>query len=219
LNEEKGIRETISSIPVRKLEKMGYEPEILIVDSLSTDRTVEMAKEEGARAVIEKRLGYGRAYKTGFGNAEGDIMVTLDADGTYPSKDIAELIRALKEEDLDFITTNRFARMEKGSMSFRNRFGNGVLSVSARLLFGLPFRDSQSGMWVIRRSAWEKVKDKVKSDSMAFSQEIKIEMHRAGLRCKEVGIGYSVRKGDVKLNAWKDGIGNMMSLMRKRIKG
>ena len=77
LNEEKGVVVTINRIPFDELKKKGYSVEVLVVDSNSKDRTVELAKKNGAKVVIESRLGYGRAYKTGFENSKGDIIVTF----------------------------------------------------------------------------------------------------------------------------------------------
>ena len=76
-NEEAAIVDTIHSIPNDGwCEKLDF----LIVDGNSTDRTRELATEEGAWVVLEPRKGYGRAYRTGFALAPGDIIVTLDAD-------------------------------------------------------------------------------------------------------------------------------------------
>lgn len=173
LNEEEGIEGVIQAIPKNELEKMGFDVQILVVDGNSQDRTRELATKAGAEVIIEPRQGYGRAYKTGFAHATGDIIATADADLTYPVEDIPEFVRVLQDENLDFITTNRFASMEKGVMSFRNRIGNGVLNLATRLLFRLDLRDSQSGMWVFRKDILDRLV--LKSDKMSFSEELKIE--------------------------------------------
>lgn len=217
LNEAEGIGKTIHAIPVSQLNKLGFETEILVVDGNSTDGTIELARNSGAKVIIENQKGYGRAYKTGFEKANGEIIVTLDADGTYPAEDIPALLGEMKEKNYDFITTNRFAKMEKDAMSSRNKLGNLVLSFTTKTLYGASFQDSQSGMWVFRKFVWNKIKDKVKSDGMAFSQELKIEAYRThGFKCCEIGITYRKREGEVKLNAYRDGIGNLTHLFRKK---
>lgn len=218
LNEVQGIRKTIESIPIQTLKKLGYAPDVIVIDGDSKDGTVEEVNKTDAKLITEKRKGYGRAYKTGFEKAEGEIIITIDADGTYPVEKIPELIEKFEQEKLDFLTTDRFHSMKKGSMSTRNKLGNSVLSVTAKTLFGIPFNDSQSGMWVLKKNAWNVVKTKIKSDGMAFSQELKIEMYRNGLICSEIGITYDVRSGKPKLNPWKDGINNLFHLFKKRIK-
>ena len=76
----------------------------MIVDGSSTDRTREIALEKDVRVHLEPRKGYGRAYRTGFVVASNDIIVTMDADCTYPAELIPELVKRLLDDDLDFIT-------------------------------------------------------------------------------------------------------------------
>ncbi|MHB8584439.1 MAG: glycosyltransferase family 2 protein [Thermoplasmatota archaeon] len=215
LNEEEGIALVLDAIPRSALAKMGFEVEVLVVDGESRDRTREAAQERGARVIIEPRKGYGRAYKTGFERARGDIVVTGDADATYPFDAIPDLLQAFGEQQLDFMTTNRFAALSPGSMSGKHKFGNWLLSTTARLLFFVKVRDSQSGMWIFRRSVLPKLK--LTSDGMPFSEEIKIEAFRAaGMKAAEVPIRYDARVGDVKLSSWKDGRRNLAFLFKKR---
>ncbi|KYK31442.1 MAG: glycosyl transferase family 2 [Thermoplasmatales archaeon SG8-52-3] len=94
LNEEKGVGKTIDSIKTDSFKKNNWNLEIIIVDGESKDKTREIAKSKGAKIIIEKRKGYGRAYKTGISKATGDIIVTGDADATYPF-DRIHLILAL----------------------------------------------------------------------------------------------------------------------------
>ena len=211
MNEEKSIGLVIDEVRVALGDSMPYE--IVVVDTDSKDRTREIAKERGALVVEEPRRGYGRAYKTGFEKADGEFIAALDADMTYPAADIPALVEMLEREQLDFITTNRFARMEKGAMGLKHRFGNWVLSTAARILFRVRLRDSQSGMWVFRRACLEKLD--VRSDGMSFSEELKIEAFKK-VRAKEFPISYRPRVGEVKLQSWKDGWGNLKYLFQKR---
>lgn len=217
LNEKDAIEKTIKAVPRAELERMGYEVEILVVDNGSTDGTGDLAKKAGAAVVLEPRRGYGRAYKTGFTHAHGDIIATADADLTYPVEDIPKAVRILEDENLDFITTNRYAYMQEGAMSSRHRVGNSLLSLTTRLLFRLPLKDSQSGMWVFRKGVLDRAI--LRSHSMSFSEELKIEACHF-LRCawKEIPIRYSARVGDAKLRTWRDGLGNLLYLIRKRLK-
>jgi hypothetical protein len=87
--------------------------------------------------------------------------------------------------------------------------------LATSVLFFRWVRDSQSGMWVFRRAI---LKDMILvADGMAFSEEIKIEAirnHR--IRFGEISIQYSSRLGEIKLNPWRDGIQNLLFLVRKR---
>jgi hypothetical protein len=209
LNEEESIGLTLDQIP------RSPDLEIAIIDGLSRDRTREIALGKGARVIEEKRRGYGRAYKTGFKEAKGDIIVTLDGDTTYPAEKIPELVKLLENEGSDFITCERMTKAEKGAFSMTHRFGNWVLKVTMNVLFGTRLKDSQSGMWVFKRSILPKLS--ITSDGMAMSEELKIEaFRRKDLRCKEVPIPYRVRVGEKALNTWKDGFRNLIFLFKKR---
>jgi glycosyltransferase involved in cell wall biosynthesis len=211
MNEERSIGLVIDE--VRKAVGTSRQLEILVVDTNSKDRTREIVSSVGATVIDEPRRGYGRAYKTGFEKASGEYIATLDADMTYPASEIPSLLEKLEKENLDFITTNRFANMAKGSMSAKHRFGNWVLSVTTRILFRVKIRDSQSGMWVFRKSCLERLD--VESDKMSFSEELKIEAFKK-LRAVEVPISYRARVGEVKLQSWGDGLGNLKYLFKKR---
>jgi hypothetical protein len=76
-------------------------------------------------------------------------------------------------------------------------------------------RDSQSGMWVFRRSILDAMD--LTSDGMAFSEEIKIEaLKNSRVRFREISIQYSSRLGEIKLNPWRDGFHNLFFLAKKR---
>ena len=216
LNEELGIEQTIRAVPRAEIDKIGYHTQVLVVDNGSDDRTADLAARAGAEVVPEPNRGYGTALKKGFSAADGDVIVTADADATYPLEDIPRLVQILDSENLDFITTNRFALLQKDAMSKRNRFGNAVLSWTMRLLFRLRIEDSQSGMWVFRKSILQKLK---LTSNTPLSQEIKIEAcHFAHCRWREVSIQYRPRSGKAKLGGWKVGTGNLIHLIKKRLR-
>lgn len=215
LNEEKGIGPVIKEIPIKKLEQLGYETEILVIDNGSTDKTPRIARESGANVIIQPIRGYGNAYKAGFANATGDIIATGDADLTYPFSILPKVIKKMEKENLDFINTDRLTRLNPKVMVWTHQIGNWMLTTICKVLFGLPFKDSQSGMWIFKRRIWKKLR--VESSGMPFSQELKIEAFMQGYRCHEVAINYRSRTGKVKNNTIRDGIGNILHLFKKRV--
>ena len=215
LNEASCIADMVASVPVEAFSAKGIDTEILVVDNGSVDGSGELARNAGARVISEPRRGYGYAYLRGFKEAKGDIICTLDADGTYPVDMLPELTSTLLEDNLDFINTNRLPYMHNGVMSRTNRVGNTILTVANRALFGLPFHDSQSGMWVFRAELLKRMQ--LQAVGMALSQEIKIEAAcRLKANCIEVPIYYGYRSGESKLRIWRDGISNFVYLFRRR---
>ena len=219
LNEEEGIGKTIDDINVDYFKKKGWKHEIIVVDGGSKDRTREIARKKGAVVIIEKRKGYGRAYKTGLTKATGDIIVTGDADATYPFDQIHKYVQLLLDENLDFITTNRFAKIHHGSMTVKHRFGNLVLALTLKILFLTNIKDSQSGMWIFKKKALNEIQPLENfNDGMPFSEEIKIEMFKnKKLKTKEIPSMLHPRAGKVKIESFTDGWKNLKYLFKKRV--
>jgi glycosyltransferase involved in cell wall biosynthesis len=209
LNEEEGIVQVLSRMP-------HFVDEVIVVDNDSTDRTAERARLFGAHVIHEKVRGYGRAYKTGLMQAQGDIIVTLDGDHSYPVDAISYLLEVFLHSDVRFLSASRFPLKNKHAMSLKHWIGNKVLSVFLSLLFFRWVRDSQSGMWVFERASLQEMD--LRSDGMAFSEEIKIEaMRKRRIGFKEIYVDYSNRTGEIKLQPWRDGYHNLVFLVQKRL--
>ncbi len=208
LNEEQGIEKVLRSMP-------DFVDQVIVVDNASTDRTSEIAAALGAQVIREEVRGYGRSYKRGFACATGDIIVTLDGDHSYPVDALSYLVEAFLHLKVDFLNASRFPVRDRSAMSLKHHVGNLLLSVAMSLLFFRWVRDSQSGMWIFRRAVLKMMR--LESDSMAFSEEIKIEAIRnPAIRFGEISILYSSRLGEIKLNPWRDGLQNLCFLLKKR---
>ncbi len=211
LNEEQGIEQVLRRMP-------PFVDQVIVVDNGSTDRTSEVAHSLGAEVIREPVRGYGRSYKMGFTRATGDLIITLDGDHSYPPDAISYLLEAFLHLEVDFLNASRFPVQDSRAMSFKHKFGNLVLSLAMTLLYFHWVRDSQSGMWVFRRSILQEMT--LESDGMAFSEEIKIEALKSSkIRFREISIQYSSRLGEIKLNPWRDGFYNLWFLVKKRFAG
>jgi glycosyltransferase involved in cell wall biosynthesis len=211
LNEEQGIEQVLRRMP-------PFVDQVIVVDNGSTDRTSEVAHLLGAEVIREPVRGYGRSYKMGFTRATGDLIITLDGDHSYPPDAISYLLEAFLHLEVDFLNASRFPVRDSKAMSFKHKFGNLMLSLAMTLLYFHWVRDSQSGMWVFRRSILKEMT--LESNGMAFSEEIKIEALKSSkIRFREISIQYSSRLGEIKLNPWRDGFYNLWFLLKKRFAG
>lgn len=201
LNEGKTI-----GLVIRTAKKglLGIPHEIIVVDGNSSDKTREIAKREGAKVLVEKKRGYGRAYRTGISASRGGYIVMVDGDGTYPSERIGEFYRTAESFGADVVIGSRFSgRMFPGSMSPINRLGNFLITLTTNFLFGTRLSDSQSGMRVYRSESLKRLS--FSSDGMEFASELNVLGKRAGLEPLEIPISYRVRSAPPKLNPLSDG--------------
>jgi dolichol-phosphate hexosyltransferase len=197
--------------------------ELLVVDGASADGTADLARAAGARVVVETRKGYGRAYRTGFAEATGEIIATADGDATYPVERIPELVDKLLTENLDFITCNRLAYLDRRAMTTEHRIGNRILNLVVHIAYhhylqgmrGTKLLDSQSGMWIFRGAILPRLH--LTQDGMPMSEELKLEALLRGFQLEEVPIPYAERWGAPKLSSWRDGQKNLTFLLEKRL--
>ena len=141
----------------------------------------------------------------------------MDADYAYPAELVPKLVKKLVDEDLQFITCDRLSLAEDGSMSGLHGFGNWALSFTARLLFGYGIKDSQSGMWVFRKSVFDnKMRPTMtachclrKSKSSPVNILVKARQSKYRL--------YRPRVGDAEIHTWGDGWKNFKFLFAKRV--
>ncbi len=215
LNEEESIGQVIDCIPLAQLREAGYDPDILLVDGGSLDQTVAIARRKNVR-VLNSPPGYGKQIRAGLDKAEGDIIIIADSDCSYPLEESLSMVSLLEKEKLDFISANRFANLERGSMHPVNRLGNWLLTALNNLLFGFNLKDSQSGMWVVTKDALSRIK--FTCDDWSFSQEIKIQAF-SRLKAREVDSRYKKRMGTVKLRRFRDGLRVMLQLFKTKLTG
>ena len=207
-NEEEGLQVLLDDIP-------SVVDEVLVVDNDSTDATAAVARSFGAKVVFEPKRGYGNAYRAGFENVGGHIIVTMDADGMYPLESIERLVKTVTNDGYDFITTRRIPDRRRNFGSLLRYYGDVVLNIVTRILFRVKLKDSQSGMWVFKKDILDRLN--VKSPGMPMSQELKIEAYlHPSVKAIEIPILYrDERIGTSKLNIWRDGFGNLAFLFRK----
>lgn len=116
--------------------------EIIVVDGGSRDDTVGIATAHGATVIHEPRPGYGRACAMGAGQARGDIVVFLDADGAADSGEIARLLAPIACGAADLVLGSRIAgSIAPGAMPWHQRIGNQLCARLIRLIYGLPITD------------------------------------------------------------------------------
>ncbi|MFP4117217.1 MAG: glycosyltransferase family 2 protein [Candidatus Aenigmatarchaeota archaeon] len=120
-NEEERVGEVVDSL--------SEEYEILVVDDGSEDRTIKEAKEAGAKVIENRGNGYIDGIKTGFKEASGDVIVTMDADGEHKPEDVKRMVEPVVEGEKDLVFGAREV-IPRPSERFLNWLANFKVDVS-----------------------------------------------------------------------------------------
>jgi glycosyltransferase involved in cell wall biosynthesis len=204
-NEEKGIAEIANRVLAvePKLKESGVDLELLIVDDGSKDRTAEIAEAIPGIKLIRhvKNRGYGGALKTGFNNAQGELIGFLDADGTYPPEYFPQLCQAA-QQGADLVIGSRMAGAES-KMPMTRRIGNFFFANLLTLIGRQRVTDSASGMRVFKKEAYEKMLPLPNGLNLTPVQSARA-IHE-DMKVVEVPIPYSERIGRSKLSVIHDG--------------
>ena len=203
LNEEETIASCVSKAK-RAFEKDNISGEIIVSDNGSTDRSVKIAEESGARVVHQKEKGYGRAYQLGISAAKGKYIIIGDSDDTYDFSLIPKFLKQLRN-GYDFVNGSRIkGKIHKGAMPFLHRYlGNPALSFILNLFFRSGFSDVYCGMKAFTKEAYGKIKPV--SPGMEFALELIMNASKLNLKRTEVPIELHPRKGESKLRTFVDG--------------
>ena len=224
LNEARNLPHVLSLLPENVHE-------LVLVDGHSIDDSIRVARElrPDVRVVMQTRKGKGNALACGFTAATGDIIVTIDADGSADPGEIPLFVKALTE-GADFAKGTRFAA-GGGSQDITRlrRFGNHMLSALVNLLYGTRYTDLCYGL----NAFWKRVVPVLGLDATAaapangngcpwgdgFEIEtlVNIRAARAGLAITEVpSIEYARIHGVSNLNALTDGFRVLRTILHER---
>lgn len=207
MNEEKAVAKVIGDI-----RRVVPDAEILLVDS-SRDRTAEIATELGCRVIKQfPPQGYGPAMDRAVREANGDVVITLDCDDTYPVEVIPQLVQ-LVEQGYDLVNTTRTWKRPK-AMPFANFLANRLFALGARVLHGLKTTDVHSGMRAYRKSMIDQVQWVAKGPALPV--DMFVIPFRRGFKVTEIPIEYRERIGETTLQRWTSTIWTFKRLWRAR---
>jgi len=203
LNEEEGIRECIQRAKTA-FRELGVQAEIIVSDS-STDRTPDIAREEGAIVVTPDGKGYGYAYQYAFDRARADVIAMGDADTTYDFEELPKLYDLVANGDADMAMGSRLeGEIKPGAMPTLHQYvGNPLLTKFLNLFYDAGVSDAHSGMRVFTRDAWETME--CETTGMEFASEMIMQAGAAGLKIEELPIVYHEREGEETLDSFRDG--------------
>lgn len=184
----------VRELPVRELE-------CIVVDDGSSDGTREILdglRSDTVRVIFhEHNGGKGRALRTGFEQATGDVIAVQDADLEYHPRELTSLIRPLLRGDAEVVYGSRFMEEETAAnSSFMHRFGNWLLTQASNTFTGYQLTDMETCYKVFNRDVLQSLIPSLKQDRFGFEPEVTAKLARAGYQIKELPIHYEARDFD-----------------------
>jgi glycosyltransferase involved in cell wall biosynthesis len=195
-DEEEGIAQAVTTF-------LAIEPvdEVVVVDNNSKDRTAQLAAEAGARVVREQRQGYGNALRRGLAEANGDLVVMAEPDGTFRADDVYKLLAYAGDAELVLGTrTTREMIWEQANMGVALRWGNWLVAKLLEILFDTPaITDVGCTMRLIHKGPLERFRERLTVGSSHFLPEMVILARMTGTSMLEIPVNYRSRTGSSKI--------------------
>jgi dolichol-phosphate mannosyltransferase len=188
VNERDNLRILIPRLQaLLEREKLTYE--IVVIDGNSADGTREAAESMGARVVGERRRGYAGALETGFAEARGDFLLTLDADLSHDPDFVPKMWRA--RERADIVIASRYVRGGVAYSDWIRRSTSWFLNIALSRMLALPVLDVSSGFRLYRREAVQGLE--LESKNFEVQEEILVRTYTRGFSVGEVPFVYFPR--------------------------
>lgn len=189
-----GVLESISTV----LSDNRISGEIIVVDDGSNDNTASIAESCGVKVVRhEKNRGYGAALKSGIKAAKNDLIVIIDADGTYPESDIPIILKEL--DNADMVVGSRTKANE--NIPTVRKPAKWILKVLSQHITEEKIPDLNSGMRGFHRQLIFRYLN-ILPDKFSFTTTITVAMLSDNYKVKFVPIDYRKRVGKSKIVPW-----------------
>ncbi len=207
-NEEKGIGSVLEG-----MKKFSSEFEIIVVDDGSKDTTSSIVKKFPEVKLIRHDVnkGYGAAIKTGVRQASSDIIIITDADATYPSQKIPDLLKKYREGNIDMVVGARTG--ENVKIPLIRKPAKWFIKKLADYLSGENIIDINSGLRLIRKDLISKF-NRILPEGFSFTMTITLALLTNGYRVEYIPIDYHKREGKSKLRPLRDTYGFLKLIVR-----
>ena len=186
LNEANSLGHCVDKA-VKAFHVAGLCGEVVVADNGSTDSSIQIAEEHGARVIRVEERGYGAALRAGIAGARGPFIVMGDADDSYDFTDVPRFVEKLRAGN-DIVLGNRFrGEIKPGAMPpLHKYFGNPGLTALLNTLFHADIGDGYCGMRGFTRGLYDRLD--LRSSGMEFALEMVIKSAQIGARIAEIPI-------------------------------
>lgn len=214
-NEENTIGVVIEeTIQIMETLKIPYE--IIVIDDGSTDKTKEVASKYKVTLVSNgKNKGKGYALRKGLSHAQGEIIITIDSDGSHKPKEIPDLIYPLYN-GADIVMGSRFLGRKKDHTSKLHLLGNHIINATIMILTRKKITDSQTGLRAFKKNILKEIS--LESYGYEFESELTVKCLKNGFKLEEIPISCERRKYNLsKIKILSDGVRILRTILKYTI--
>jgi glycosyltransferase involved in cell wall biosynthesis len=217
-NEELTIGNVIERLTA-VMQKIGFKHEIIVVDDCSTDRSLEISKSQSAKVFsLKKHMGKGYALRAGFAKAKGEIITTIDSDGSHRPEELPRLLTLILQNKADLIIGSRYLSQKPVATKKLNAAGVRLFNFLIKILTRAEVSDSQSGYRVMKSAVLRNMR--LKSSEYEIESEMLVKTALQGFKIREVPISFEQRTyGTSRLDPIVDGLKILLSIVLAYIKG
>ena len=217
-NEEHTIGDVIDRLRAT-LQKIGFAYEILVVDDCSRDRSAEICLGKHVKVYsLKQHMGKGFALRAGFSKAKGEIIVTIDSDGSNRPEELPLLLNPVLQDNADLVIGSRFSGNAPTSGKRFNAAGVRIFNLLIQILTGAAVSDSQSGYRAMKSEVLENLN--LKSGGYEIESEMLVKIAQRRFRVKEMPVSFEQRTyGRSTLDPIVDGFRILMSIVTSYLKG
>ena len=217
-NEELTVGNIIDRVKT-VMQQTGLKHEIIVVDDCSYDKSLEVAKKYSAKIyTLKQHLGKGYALRAGFSKAKGDIIVTIDSDGSHKPEELLEVLAPVLEDKADLVIGSRYLNHKSVAAKKLNAFGVKLFNYFIQLLTGVAVTDSQSGYRAMKREVLKN--QNLKSGEYEIESEMLVKTAKKNFRITEVPISFEQRTyGRSGVDPLIDGFKILLSIILAYMKG
>jgi len=217
-NEELTIGNVLKRLTL-VMNKLGFGYELIVVDDCSGDNSLEFSKAPGVRVFsLKMHMGKGYALRAGFAKAKGEIITTIDSDGSHRPEELPRLLKPILQKKSDLVIGSRYLGQNPLAAKKLNAAGVRLFNFLVKILTGANVSDSQSGYRVMTSAVLRSMR--LRSGGYEIESEMLVKTARHGFKVIEVPISFEQRTyGTSRLDPVVDGLKILLSIVIAYIRG
>ncbi|XHH08362.1 MAG: glycosyltransferase family 2 protein [Candidatus Bathyarchaeia archaeon] len=216
-NEEQTIGNVIERVQTA-MKQTGLKYEIIVADDHSFDNSLTVVKEYAVRLYsLTAHVGKGMGLRAGFAKAAGDVIVTIDSDGSHRPEELPRLLSPVLHGKADLVIGSRYLHQKNVAAKKLNVFGVKLFNLIIQMFIGVYVTDSQSGYRAMKREVLEI--QHLKSGGYEIETEMLVKTAKSHYRVLEVPISFEQRTyGRSGIDPLRDGLRILISIISARLR-